>query len=313
MSLLDRLVTEKLTAEAETIATEGWKWIAVAVNFPYGHAGGLRDWRANRRSHHEEQATLDALNAEQAKLEADYQDADELPDEVDQRLGEIEAALLAFEDRSVVYDPADIARAGVFVSIDAEGGFRSTAAMSDRRMRRPQSDSETGQGGDALPTEGQEASASVQRTAISVAGRPAETEEDDEDAAKPLPDRLITELTAHRTLALRNALADDPAIAFQAVLHNFVLTTSIASRRRKLSGDWAPHADLSRPGAGSEGERVGQGHRARHEGWKERLPKSEADLWDAPTAFDGTEQAALFAHCASFGVNALYEPANRYN
>jgi hypothetical protein len=32
--LLDRLVTEKLKVEAETIAAEGWKWIAVAVNFP---------------------------------------------------------------------------------------------------------------------------------------------------------------------------------------------------------------------------------------------------------------------------------------
>ena len=28
---------------------------------------------------------------------------------------------------------------------------------------------------------------------------------------------------------------------------------------------------------------------------------------------DGTAQASLFAHCASFAVNALYEPANRYN
>jgi ParB family chromosome partitioning protein len=37
--------------------------------------------------------------------------------------GEIEAAVTAFEDRSVVYDPADIARAGVFVSIDSEGWF----------------------------------------------------------------------------------------------------------------------------------------------------------------------------------------------
>ena len=27
--LLDRLATEKLKAEAETIAAEGWKWIAV--------------------------------------------------------------------------------------------------------------------------------------------------------------------------------------------------------------------------------------------------------------------------------------------
>jgi ParB family chromosome partitioning protein len=52
---------------------------------------------------------------------------------------------------------------------------------------------------------------------------------------------------------------------------------------------------------------------ARHEGWKERLPKSEADLWEALTALDGTAQASLFAHCASFAVNAVYEPANRTN
>ena len=52
---------------------------------------------------------------------------------------------------------------------------------------------------------------------------------------------------------------------------------------------------------------------ARHESWKARLPKDEKDLWDALTAFDGTAQASLFAHCASFAVNAVYEPANRYN
>ena len=112
----------KLNAEAETIAKEGWKWISVAVDFPYGHASGLRELEGKPADLTiEEQATIDALNAEQAKLEVDYQDADELPDDVDQRLGEIEAALMAFEDRSVVYDPADIARAGVFVSIDSEG------------------------------------------------------------------------------------------------------------------------------------------------------------------------------------------------
>ena len=51
------------------------------------------------------------------------QNADELPDEVDERLGEIETALAAFEDRPVSYDPTEIARAGVFVSIDR--GWRS--------------------------------------------------------------------------------------------------------------------------------------------------------------------------------------------
>jgi ParB family chromosome partitioning protein len=66
----------------------------------------------------------------------------------------------------------------------------------------------------------------VQRTAITVAGASTEAAEDDEDdAIRPLPDRLIIELTAHRTLALRDALAENPSTAFQAVLHNFVLAT----------------------------------------------------------------------------------------
>jgi ParB family chromosome partitioning protein len=119
--LLIRLVTDKLKAEAETIAVEGWKWVAVAVDFPYGHANGLRELDGKPVDlTEEERATLDALNAEFAKIEEDYQDADELPDEIDQRLGEIEMARSAFETRSLIYDPAEIGRAGAFVSIDAE-------------------------------------------------------------------------------------------------------------------------------------------------------------------------------------------------
>ena len=177
--------------------------------------------------------------------------------------------------------------------------------MSDRRTRLPHSDPETGQGVDASSTEGQEAGASVQRTAISVAGHPAETEEDDEDATKPLPDRLIIELTAHRTLALRDALAENPAITFQAVLHNFVLTAfyRFASSGSCLEiGLRTPAFPAQAPGLRESVS--AKAVEARHEGWKARLPKSEADLWEALTALDGTAQASLFAHCASFAVNA---------
>jgi len=45
--LLDRLVTEKLKTEAQTIAAEGWKWISVALDFPFGHTGGLRELEGN--------------------------------------------------------------------------------------------------------------------------------------------------------------------------------------------------------------------------------------------------------------------------
>jgi ParB family chromosome partitioning protein len=316
VALLDRLVTAKLTAEAETIAKEGWRWIKVAVDFPFGHATGLRELDGKPADlTAEEQATIDALNAEHAKLESDYQDADEIPDEVDQRLGEIEIALMAFEERSIIYEHVDISRAGVFVSIDSEGRLSVDRGYVRPEDEAPREDPAVGHGADTSSSDGQGSGGSgVQRTAISVAGVAADNEDDDEDAARALPDRLIIELTAHRTLALRDALAENPAIAFQAVLHNFALTAfyRFATAGSSLEiGLRTPTFPVQAPGL-----REGVSAKAvetRHESWKARLPKDEKDLWDALTALNGTAQACLFAHCASFAVNALYEPANRYN
>lgn len=221
---------------------------------------------------------------------------------------------MAFEERSVVYDPADIVRAGVFISIDSEGRLSVDRGYVRPEDEAPVGDPEIGQGLDMSSTGGQEVTVPVHGTVISVAGASAEAEEDDEGATKPLPDRLITELTAHRTLALRDALAENPAITFQAVLHNFVLATfyRFASSGSCLEiGLDPPTFPAQAPGLK---ERVSaKAIDARHEGWKERLPKNETDLWEALTALDGTAQASLFAHCASFAVNALYEPANRTN
>ncbi|MCP3387724.1 ParB/RepB/Spo0J family partition protein [Bradyrhizobium sp. CCGB12] len=315
VALLDRLATDKLKSEAETIAAEGWKWISVALEFPYGHTDRLRELEGKPVDlTAEEQATIDALNAEQAKLESEYQDADELPEEVDQRLGEIELALTVFEDRPVLYDPAGIAAAGVFVSIDSEGRLCVDRGYVRPEDETPAADCELERGTDASSTGGREAGASATRTAISVAGGSAEPGEDDEDPARPLPDRLIIELTAHRTLALRDALAENPAVAFQAVLHNFVLTAfyRFASTGSCLEiGLRTPTFPAQAPGLRESVS--AKAVEVRHESWKARLPKSETDLWDALTALDGAAQASLFAHCASFAINALYEPANRYN
>jgi ParB family transcriptional regulator, chromosome partitioning protein len=113
---------------------------------------------------------------------------------------------------------------------------------------------------------------------------------------------------------LRNALAESPAITFQAVLHNFVLTAFYrfaASRSCLEIGLRTPAFPTQAPGLRESAS--AKAVEARHESWKARLPKDEKDLWEALTALDGTAQASLFAHCASFAVNALYEPANRYN
>ncbi len=42
---------------------------------------------------------------------------------------------------------------------------------------------------------------------------------------RPLPERLVSELTAHRTLALRDAVANNPHVALTALLHKLCLDT----------------------------------------------------------------------------------------
>ena len=84
----------------------------------------------------QEQASHDALRVEYDRLEAEYAQAEELPDEVDQHLGEIETTLETFDARPVIYDPAEIARAGVFISASSPmADCASSAAMSDPKTR----------------------------------------------------------------------------------------------------------------------------------------------------------------------------------
>jgi ParB family chromosome partitioning protein len=315
IALLDRLVTEKLKAEAENIAAEGWKWISVAVDFPYGHTNGLRELTGQpAEPAPEQQETIDALNAEHAKLKFDYQHADEIPDEIDQRLGEIETALSAYDDRTLIYAPADIARAGAFVSINSDGQLRIQRGYVRPEDEAPAADPGDGQGGEPASNGGQETVGPMRAASITIGGVAPEPVEDDDDIARPLPDRLITELTSHRTLALRDALAEHPAIAFQAVLHNFALATFYRFTSLATCLEIALHTpNFPAQAPGLRESASAKAITARHDAWKVRLPNDDKNLWDALSALDGAAQADLFAHCASHAVNAIDEPANRSN
>lgn len=63
-ALLDRLVAENLEREADVVRAEGWKWIEVAPNFPYGHTYNLRRLVGEQRPLTEEETTAyEALRA----------------------------------------------------------------------------------------------------------------------------------------------------------------------------------------------------------------------------------------------------------
>lgn len=82
----------------------------------------------------EEEANRDALQAKLDRLSEEYQDANELPDEVDERLSELETLIEGFDNWPVVFDAAEIARAGAFVGIGTDGQLRVERATSGRKM-----------------------------------------------------------------------------------------------------------------------------------------------------------------------------------
>ncbi len=90
VALVGRLVAERLEREAEAVRAEGWRWIEVAPDFPYGHSFGLRQLRGETVPlTDEEAATREALQAEYDRLEEEHADVEDLPEAVDHRLAEI--------------------------------------------------------------------------------------------------------------------------------------------------------------------------------------------------------------------------------
>lgn len=305
VALVDRMVADKLKAESESIAAEGWKWIDVSPDFGYGHTFGLRQLRGETMPlTADEQAGRDALQAEFDRLSEQYADVDELPEAIDERLSELETALEAFETRPVLFDPAEILRAGAFVSIAADGHLRV-----ERGFVRPE---------DELPAEPEprpvddDAAEQLHIAADAGADPAAESETDDEDEGlSPISDRLMTELTWYRTVGLRHALGERPDVAFLAALHVLTLKTFYG-----YASESCLDLDVKSAGFGSQvpglNDSASAGAiRARHERWAKALPKDSAELWDALQEWDGDSQAALFAHIVSLSVNAVHEPWNR--
>ncbi len=323
-ALIDRLVTEKLETEAAAIQAEGWKWVEALVDLPYGYDEDCRAIDATQEPPTEEQeAKIAALRAEADALENEWSGRGDLPPEVEARVNAIDIELGVLTRGRFVYDPQDMAIAGVFVGIEDDGTL-----YIDRGYVQPEDEPEEDEedeeiSGDALDVASDASDASdiagtqaveVERGSVPTvtSGATLAGDDDDEDIIKPLPDRLVAELTAARTLALQDAFAQNPSVAFAAVLHVMVLSAFYYLRTEsclELSLNKVSFAfqasDLRKSASAASIQE-------RHARWKERLPKSDKDAWDAIQQLDGAEQAALFAHCAAYAVNAQWEPVAKH-
>ncbi len=322
-ALLDRLVSEKLRAEAEAIATEGWKWIEVSLDLPYGYSHGLRRLSGDPAPMTDDEGAAHAkLLAEYRALEEEHEGQDEFPEEIDARLGELEVAMEKLEARPLIFDDEEIARAGAFVTLDRYGElavYRGFVRPEDELRE----DADVHSGEQAVGGQGAELSTVSDvdgvghGTVITSGGQAlgANVPDDEDDGAlKPLPERLVMELTAHRTLALREAVGRSPDVALTLLLLKLVndtFRTSISAGSCLEAS--VRHVYMSAQASDLKDSVVAKLVDDRHSEWEADLPLGDdAALWDYLTSLDQVSRLSLLAHCLSFGINALHEKVNPF-
>ena len=311
-ALLEQLVLEKLTADAEALKTEeGWKWVDSAIDFHFGHASGLRRFYGKQAELTEEELALhDALTAEFEKLNAEYEAAEDYSEETEAHLDDLDSQLTALNERPFVLDPEDVARGGAFISLAGNGELRIERGFV-RPEDEPVIDAEDGDGVEQNGDDGDDETA-AEGGGVPINGKPVGVDEPDEGDGKirPLSERLVEDLTAARTLALRNALANEPTVAFIAVLHLLVLKTFYHYGTSSCLEITVQHTVSTKtPGLADTvwAKEIEQ----RQENWGHDLPGEADAVWAYLIALDHDSRMALFAHCASMSLNATIQQWNR--
>ncbi|GAA0625329.1 ParB/RepB/Spo0J family partition protein [Brevundimonas kwangchunensis] len=296
VALLDRLVCEKLVGLAdEAREREGWKWAEAGLDYPDVSAFGRVYPVAVERSE-ADAAEITALSEEYDGIVSEAGD-DGLSPEADARLEEIDKALQAFGP-DFAYAPEARTRAGVMVTLGHDGLARFERGLvraedvpADLPSPWPEdegaddgADSETQSGSDA--PEGETPSA--------------------------LSDRLLIDLTAHKTMGLRDAVQADVNAALATVVHALVLQVFYPGY-----GVWTPlqlrltTTGLERLAPGVDDGPAGRRVRDRCEAWGARLPERPEDLWGVVAALAPSDQLDLMACCAGVGLYAVRDPHDR--
>lgn len=309
-ALLDRLVIEKLESIAAGIQeAEGWKWVSVHIDYPHGN-GMSRTYPRPVELSGEDAAAYAAAQDEYDRLSSEYDSADELPDDVDERCGELEAEIERIDALRRAYDPDEISRGGAFAVLNHDGTARIERGFIRPEDEKPEPEQEEAEHGQTV-IDGVRVNTDGEIIEDGGDGRVSGLEIEDEEAeedSRPLSDLLIRDLTAHRTLALRLTLGEQPDIALIAVTHALAAQTfcrgadAHALEIRPASAHLASHAD------GIEDTAPAKLLADRHAGWAANMPQNVADLWGFIAGLDQVSLMALFAHCASLTVNVLKLP-----
>jgi ParB family chromosome partitioning protein len=281
--LLNRLTCEKLQGHAEKVAAEGWRWVVAEPELDREACARMRRVFAKPvRLSKSERKRLPKLQARYDALCDKHPDGD-VPADAAAKLAHIEAAIDAL--RREEYSARDLALAGAFVSLAGDGSVRV-----ERGFVRPDDEPES----ETKADEG-------------------ERQPKDADGLAPHSEKLIAELTAYRTSALRNELAHHPVTAFIALVHALALATFFRGSQGSCLEITPKSGWLSGHAPGIDESLAEQQTAERHAAWAKRLPQEPEALWTFIHGLSDDERISLLAHCVSLTANALHTPRQHVN
>lgn len=298
VALLDRLCLGKLGEIADEVAKEGWLWTQTALDFPYDH--GCR--RVYPQAVEQSDDVVGQRLAANLALQELYNQHphDAVSPAVAAEMARLDEEITRLSHQAYAYDPEIIGRAGAFVVVGHDG-----QARIERGFVRPHDEMPEPQGEQKAKT-----AKTDERDSVGADENP--TAESDSGTVA-LSDRLMADLSAQRTIALRDTLARHPDIAMLALAHALILQGFYG---RHHDGPSCLTIRVDSPGLAAHAEGINDGPAARaiaerHEEWARLMPQEATELWDWLATLDRDSREALLAHVVAQSVNALVLPHER--
>jgi ParB family transcriptional regulator, chromosome partitioning protein len=282
--LVEKLVLEKLEAEAVAIRAEGWKWVEAYSTRPDDIWNFERVYPAPVDLTEDETARMDALTDEYDRL-ADLIENGAADEDAEPRLAEVESELDALNKRQEAFNPDDLARSGVIVCLGYQGQLDVMRGLVRDEVARPNGAGDADGRGTEPTGEGEATSGTAKLTHSQA---------------------LIEDLTAQKTAALRCELAENPDIALAAVVHALLLSVAYPYSRGATALEIsASHEGVERYMKNAQDSAPALAFVELKERWGDHLPGNPADLWEWCVRQSQPELMVLLAFAASHSINAV--------
>lgn len=201
VALVEQLMADKLHAVAIEVKAEGWAWVEIVPEIGYGALKEFaRVYPQPIDLSGDQRATLDALTTEQEELEA-LMKAGEAGEAVQDRLAWIEEMLIALGREAYPLDA--ISGAGALVALAYNG-----SVSIERGLIRPGGEEESSQEHDGPTEDLTPTRATILHSA-----------------------KLVEDLTAQKTAAMRLEFAGNHHVALASVVHALLLQTLLSYSR----------------------------------------------------------------------------------